>query len=101
MTTLATKLLTLNVPVTKMNSTNIFNELCVKISLLRSTKKKIITVCNAVYFRLCIDLMHTLPPVTAEGYDGSHHPRFAECYLSSLGILGTTQLNFFCRSQKI
>ena len=34
---------------------------------------------NAVYFRLCIDLMHILPPVTAEGYDGSHHPRFAEC----------------------
>ena len=39
---------------------------------------KIITVCNAVYFRLCIDLMHILPPVTAEGFDGSHHPRFAE-----------------------
>ena len=35
-------------------------------------------VCNAVYFRLCIDLMHILPPVTAEGYDGSHHPRYAE-----------------------
>ena len=28
--------------------------------------EKIITVCNAVYFRLCIDLMHVLPPVTAE-----------------------------------
>ena len=63
----------------KMPSTNVFNELCVKISLLRSIpKKKIITACNAVYFRLCIDLMHILPPVTAEGFDGSHHPRFAE-----------------------
>ena len=40
--------------------------------------EKIITVYNAVYFRLCIDLMHILPPVTAEGFDGSHHPRFAE-----------------------
>ena len=38
----------------------------------------IITVCNAIFFRLCIDLMHILPPVTAEGFDGSHHPRFAE-----------------------
>ena len=56
-----------------------FNELCVKINLLRSVPKKIITVCNAVYFRLCINLMHILPPVTAEGFDGSHHPRFAEC----------------------
>ena len=25
-------------------------------------------------------LMHILPPVTAEGFDGSHQPRFAECY---------------------
>ena len=41
--------------------------------------EKIIAVCNAVYFRLCIDLMHILPPVTAEGFDGSHHPRFVEC----------------------
>ena len=23
--------------------------------------------------------MHITPPVTAEGYDGSHHPRYAEC----------------------
>ena len=36
------------------------------------------TVCNAVYFRLCINLMHILPTVTAEGFDGYHHPRFAE-----------------------
>ena len=42
------------------------------------SKKKIITVCNAVYFRLCINLMHFLPPVTADGWDGSHHPRYAE-----------------------
>ena len=30
---------------------------------------------NAVH----IDLMHILPPVTAERYGGSHHPRCAEC----------------------
>ena len=41
--------------------------------------EKNITVCNAVYFRLCIDLMHILPPVNAEGFDVSHHPKFAEC----------------------
>ena len=41
--------------------------------------EKIITVCNVVYFRSCIGLMHILTPVTAEGFDGSHHPRFAEC----------------------
>ena len=58
-----------------MPSTNVFNELCVKISLLRPIKtKKIITVRNAVYFRLCINLVHILPPVTAEELDGSHHP---------------------------
>ena len=28
--------------------------------------EKILTVCNAVYFRLCIDLMHITQPVTAE-----------------------------------
>ena len=37
-------------------------------------------VCSSVYCRLCIDLMHILPPVTAEGLDGSHHPKFAECW---------------------
>ena len=26
--------------------------------------------------------MHIVPPVTAEGFDGSHHPRFAECWRS-------------------
>ena len=40
--------------------------------------KKILTGGNAVYFRLCIDWMHITPPVTAEGYDGSHHQRRAE-----------------------
>ena len=35
-------------------------------------------VCNAVYFRLYIDLMHITPPVKDEGFDGSHHPRYAE-----------------------
>ena len=35
-------------------------------------------VCEAVYFWLCIDLMHITPPVTANGYDGSHHPKYAE-----------------------
>ena len=58
--------------------TIVFNELCVKITLLRSIPKKIETVCNAVYFRLCIDLMHITPPVTAEGFDGSNHPRCAD-----------------------
>ena len=28
--------------------------------------------------------MHILPPVTAEGYDVSHHPRYAECYSKEL-----------------
>ena len=40
----------------------------------KTQKKKIITVCNAVYFRLCIVLMHILPPVTAEGFDGLPSP---------------------------
>ena len=72
-----------------MPARNVFNEVCVKISLytekimtvcnaVYAGRKKIITVRNAIYFRLCIDLMHILPQVTAEGFDGSHHPRFAE-----------------------
>ena len=60
----------------KMPSTNIFKELCVKISLL------IMTVCNAVYCRLYIDLMHILPQVTTERFNGSHHPSFAKWYQS-------------------
>ena len=47
-----------------------------KSAKIYSEKNK--AVRNAVYFRLCIDLMHILPPVTAEGFDGSHRPRFAE-----------------------
>ena len=34
-----------------MPSTNVFNKLCVKRSLLRSLPQKVIAVCNAVYFR--------------------------------------------------
>ena len=52
--------------------TNIFGQ-------IYSEKKK--KKRNAVYFQLCIDLMHITPPVTAEGYDGSHQPRYAECRL--------------------
>ena len=52
-----------------MPSTKFLNELCVKITLLFG--KNNITICNAVYFWLCVDLMHITPPVTAEGYDGS------------------------------
>ena len=44
--------------------------------------EKILTVYNAVNFQLCIDLMHITPPVTAEGFDGYHHPRYAEWLLT-------------------
>ena len=64
----------------KMPSTHVFNEMCVKITLLRSITKNLNRVCHAVYFRLCINLMHITPPVTAEGYVGFHHLRCAECY---------------------
>ena len=92
---------------------NAFNKRFLRILSQNKSAKiysdNIITVCNAVYFRLCIDRMHILPqgleayfnmhkytelltfltkiriseykhlpPVTAEGFDGSHHPRFAE-----------------------
>ena len=56
----------INVIVTKIPSTNVFNELCVKMTRPRSNTKKVPTVSNVVYFRLCIDLMHILPPVAAE-----------------------------------
>ena len=74
-----------------MPSRNVFNE---------TITENLTLLCNALYFRLCIDLMHITPPVTAEGYDiippvtderydGSHHPRCAElewkkCILSPL-----------------
>ena len=61
-----------------MPSTSFFNEMCVKITLLRSITKNLTGVCNGVYFQLCIDLMHITPPVTAKGYDGSRHPRYAK-----------------------
>ena len=51
--------------VSKKKTANIYSE-------------KNLTVCTAVYFRLCIDLMHITPKVTAEGFYGSHHPRYAE-----------------------
>ena len=35
----------------------------------------------------CIGLMHILPPVTAEGFDGSHHPRFAEWCVAMNGTI--------------
>ena len=63
-----------------MPSTNLFNEFCVKITakIYSEKKKKHLTgVCNPVYFQLCIDLMNITPPVTAEGFDGYHHPRYA------------------------
>ena len=40
--------------------------------------EKNLAVCNAVYFRLCIDLMRITLPVTAEGFDGSDHQKYAE-----------------------
>ena len=49
-----------------------------EIPLLRSIPQKKLTECNAVYFRLCIDLMHIVT-VTAERFDGSHYPTYAEC----------------------
>ena len=61
-----------------MPSTNVFNKTCVKITLLRSIAKNLIRECNKIYFWLCITLMHITPPVTAEGYVGSHHPRCTE-----------------------
>ena len=64
-----------------MPSTNVFNVMCKK----KTAKKNILVggrVCNPVTFRLCIDLMHITPPVTIEGFDGSHHARYAECHKS-------------------
>ena len=62
-----------------MLSTNVFNELCVKITL-QDLIKNLTRVCNEVYFWLCIDLMDTCttPPVIAEGLDVSHQPRYAK-----------------------
>ena len=62
-----------------MPSTNVLNDMCVKITLLKSITKNLTAVSSSVYLRLCINLMHITPPVTAEGYDGSHHPICAEC----------------------
>ena len=62
-----------------MPSTNVFNELCVKITAKIFSEKNLTWLCNLVYFWLCINLMHITPPVTALGFNGSHHPRYAEC----------------------
>ena len=58
----------------------LLNELCVKITLPRSILNKCYRGwgCNAVYLRLCIGLIHINPLVTAEGFDVSHHPTYAE-----------------------
>ena len=45
---------------------------CVKNNSAKIYYEKSNGVCNVVYFRLCIDLMHITPPFTAEGYDASH-----------------------------
>ena len=64
-----------------MPSINFFNEVCVKITSMIYFEKNLTGVRNPVYFRLCIDLIHITPPVTAAGFDGSHYPRYAECLL--------------------
>ena len=48
-----------------MPSTNVFNEL-IQNNSYKIYSIKITVVCNEVYFRLCIDLMHIAPPVTAD-----------------------------------
>ena len=47
-------------------TTNVFNESFIT--------RNLTGIYNTVYFRLCIDLMRILPPITAKGFDGSHHP---------------------------
>ena len=47
---------------------NVFNEMCVKITA-KIYYEKSNGVCNAVYFRLCIDLMHNIPPVQPRDRD--------------------------------
>ena len=49
-----------------MLSTNVLNKMCVKITLLRSIKKNLAGYVMQCKFWLHIDLMHILPPVTAE-----------------------------------
>ena len=66
-------------PLQKCLQQTFLNEFFVKITKIYS--EKILTVGNAVHFRLSINLMHITPPVTAQGFDGSYHPRYAECFL--------------------
>ena len=56
-----------------MHLRNIFNKLCVKITLLIYDLKQ--------FYEQCNELMYIIgaPTVTTEGYDGSHHPRYVEC----------------------
>ena len=57
---------------------NAFNKRFHRI-VCQSNSAKIYSEKNVTeYFRLCIDLMHINPPDTAEGFDGSHHQRYAE-----------------------
>ena len=51
-----------------MPPTNVFNELCAKITAKIYSEKNQAGICNPMYFRFCIDLMHITPSVTAEGY---------------------------------
>ena len=43
--------------------------------------------------------MHILPPVTAEGFDGSHHQRFADCGISQLIQVFSTEQNLKCKTK--
>ena len=51
-------------------------------------------VCNAVYCRLCIELMHKTLPVPAEGYDGSHHLKYAQCWRACLNGIWNSESGF-------
>ena len=69
-----------NVPIMKMPSKkHFFYRFVCQNNSAKILGKTSNGVCNTVYFRLGIDLMRITPPVTAEGYDGSHHTRCAEC----------------------
>ena len=52
--------MTFNVPVTKMPSTNAFRRIVCQNNSTKIHSEKNITECIAVYFRLCIDLMHII-----------------------------------------
>ena len=57
-----------------MSSTNVFNEVRVEITLLRSKsrfQRGYVLRCTFGYVP-----MHIPPPVTAKGFDRPHHPRY-------------------------